>query len=97
MVLFLSHYIAQKKEGVKFQKKPDEGHLDVFSSKFPPKICMLVSLFKRDKKHYVNAGRMKGLAFAYDPDRYWIEIVSRDEARSITLLANTTTSVCFYV
>jgi len=35
-------------EGVKFQKKPDEG-------------------------------RMKGLAFALDPDGYWIEIVKRSE------------------
>jgi len=35
-----------EKEGVKFQKKPDEG-------------------------------RMKGLAFALDPDGYWIEIVAR--------------------
>jgi lactoylglutathione lyase len=35
-----------EKEGVKFQKKPDEG-------------------------------RMKGLAFALDPDGYWIELVGR--------------------
>jgi len=35
-------------EGVKFQKKPDEG-------------------------------RMKGLAFALDPDGYWLEIVKRSE------------------
>ncbi|CAM9360092.1 unnamed protein product, partial [Choristocarpus tenellus] len=27
-----------------------------------------------------DEGRMKGLAFAYDPDGYWIEIVSRDAA-----------------
>lgn len=37
---------ALEKEGVKFQKKPDEG-------------------------------RMKGLAFALDPDGYWVEIVAR--------------------
>jgi lactoylglutathione lyase len=36
-------------DGVKFQKKPDEG-------------------------------RMKGLAFALDPDGYWIEIIKRDSA-----------------
>eukprot|EP00428_Durinskia_dybowskii_P012809 CAMPEP_0170223374 /NCGR_PEP_ID=MMETSP0116_2-20130129/11386_1 /TAXON_ID=400756 /ORGANISM="Durinskia baltica, Strain CSIRO CS-38" /LENGTH=347 /DNA_ID=CAMNT_0010474075 /DNA_START=72 /DNA_END=1116 /DNA_ORIENTATION=- len=36
-----------EKNGVKFQKRPDEG-------------------------------RMKGLAFALDPDGYWIEIVKRD-------------------
>jgi len=35
-------------DGVKFQKKPDEG-------------------------------RMKGLAFALDPDGYWVEIVKRNE------------------
>lgn len=35
-------------DGVRFQKKPDEG-------------------------------RMKGIAFALDPDGYWIELVSRDE------------------
>merc|ERR1719387_287584 len=35
-------------DGVKFQKKPDEG-------------------------------RMKGLAFALDPDGYWIEIVRREK------------------
>ncbi|CAE7532010.1 GLO1 [Symbiodinium sp. CCMP2592] len=37
-----------EKNGVKFQKKPDEG-------------------------------RMKGLAFALDPDGYWIEIVRREK------------------
>lgn len=37
-----------EKDGVKFQKKPDEG-------------------------------RMKGLAFALDPDGYWVEIVKRQE------------------
>jgi len=37
-----------EKNGVKFQKKPDEG-------------------------------RMKGLAFALDPDGYWIEVVKREE------------------
>mmetsp|Transcript_23003 Transcript_23003/g.57648 ORF Transcript_23003/g.57648 Transcript_23003/m.57648 type:complete len:330 (+) Transcript_23003:136-1125(+) len=26
-----------------------------------------------------DEGRMKGLAFAYDPDGYWIEIIKRDE------------------
>jgi len=29
-------------------------------------------------------GRMKGLAFAYDPDGYWVEIVKRSEADKIT-------------
>jgi len=37
-----------EKNGVKFQKRPDEG-------------------------------RMKGLAFALDPDGYWIELVKREE------------------
>lgn len=37
-----------EKNGVKFQKRPDEG-------------------------------RMKGLAFALDPDGYWIEVVKREE------------------
>merc|ERR1719203_921071 len=37
-----------EKNGVKFQKKPDEG-------------------------------RMKGLAFALDPDGYWVEIVRREK------------------
>merc|ERR1719377_126665 len=37
-----------EENGVKFQKKPDEG-------------------------------RMKGLAFALDPDGYWIEIVAREK------------------
>ena len=27
--------------------------------------------------------RMKGLAFAYDPDGYWVEIVKRNEAKKI--------------
>lgn len=26
-----------------------------------------------------DEGRMKGLAFAYDPDGYWIELVPRDK------------------
>jgi lactoylglutathione lyase len=39
--------------GVRFQKKPDEG-------------------------------RMKGIAFALDPDGYWIELVSRDERSPVT-------------
>ena len=26
-----------------------------------------------------DEGRMKGLAFAYDPDGYWIELVSRNK------------------
>jgi lactoylglutathione lyase len=26
-----------------------------------------------------DEGRMKGLAFCYDPDRYWVEIVKRDK------------------
>lgn len=25
-----------------------------------------------------NEGRMKGLAFAYDPDGYWVELVKRE-------------------
>lgn len=29
-----------------------------------------------------NEGRMKGLAFALDPDGYWVEIVSRDQSCS---------------
>jgi catechol 2,3-dioxygenase-like lactoylglutathione lyase family enzyme len=41
-------------QGVKFQKKPDEG-------------------------------RMKGLAFALDPDGYWIEIISRSANSPIKL------------
>jgi lactoylglutathione lyase len=28
-------------------------------------------------------GRMKGLAFALDPDGYWVEIVKRSEAATI--------------
>jgi len=30
-----------------------------------------------------DEGRMKGLAFAYDPDGYWVEIVKRSEANKI--------------
>ena len=30
-----------------------------------------------------DEGRMKGLAFAYDPDGYWVEIVKRSEADKI--------------
>ena len=30
-----------------------------------------------------DEGRMKGLAFAYDPDGYWVEIVKRHEAGKI--------------
>lgn len=30
-----------------------------------------------------DEGRMKGLAFAYDPDGYWVEIVKRGEANKI--------------
>lgn len=30
-----------------------------------------------------DEGRMKGLAFAYDPDQYWIEIVKRSETNDI--------------
>lgn len=41
-------------DGVKFQKRPDEG-------------------------------RMKGIAFALDPDGYWIEIIPRSSQSSITL------------
>lgn len=41
-----------ERNGVKFQKKPDEG-------------------------------RMKGLAFALDPDGYWIEVISRRESSPI--------------
>jgi len=32
-----------------------------------------------DFKKKPDEGRMKGLAFAYDPDRYWVEIVSRSQ------------------
>lgn len=31
-----------------------------------------------------NEGRMKGLAFVYDPDDYWVEIVRRDADHGIT-------------
>ena len=44
---------ALEKNGVGFQKKPDEG-------------------------------RMKGLAFAVDPDGYWVEVVKRTEGHKLT-------------
>jgi lactoylglutathione lyase len=31
-----------------------------------------------------DEGRMKGLAFCYDPDRYWVEIVKRDKDFPLT-------------
>ena len=31
-----------------------------------------------------DEGRMKGLAFAYDPDKYWIEIIKRPEGTGVT-------------
>lgn len=40
-------------EGVRFQKRPDEG-------------------------------KMKGLAFALDPDGYWVEIVKRSAQSAVT-------------
>ena len=33
-------------------------------------------------KKLPDEGRMKGLAFAYDPDGYWVEIVKRDKPRA---------------
>lgn len=34
--------------------------------------CLLLYL-----RNFINIDRMKGLAFAYDPDGYWVEIVKR--------------------
>lgn len=35
-----------------------------------------------------DEGRMKGLAFLYDPDRYWVEIVKRGENHGIANRCN---------
>ena len=35
-----------------------------------------------------DEGRMKGLAFALDPDGYWVEVISRGKDSGITIPAN---------
>ena len=43
---------------------------------------------KVEFKKLPDAGRMKGLAFAYDADRYWVEIIKRSAGHSLTTKAN---------
>ena len=74
---------------VLFKKKPDEGRY-VF-------MYMSSSYIKDKNLHFVLHEtflllfailRMKGLAFAYDPDGYWVEIVKRANANKIPNLFN---------
>ncbi|GMI17476.1 hypothetical protein TrLO_g6017 [Triparma laevis f. longispina] len=41
-----------------------------------------------DFKKKPDEGNMKGLAFAYDPDKYWVEIVKRSSTHSLTTEKN---------
>ncbi|GMH58876.1 hypothetical protein TrST_g5258 [Triparma strigata] len=41
-----------------------------------------------DFKKKPDEGNMKGLAFAYDPDKYWVEIVKRSPGHSLKLPKN---------
>lgn len=59
---------SMEKAGVEFKKKPDEV----------PQVLQLVVV---DSSLFVQ-GKMKGIAFAYDPSRYWIELIDRKAAFS---------------
>jgi len=83
-VLELTHnYGTEKKEDFKYhpgnQENDGFGHiafncLDVYDA------CKKLEQNGVTFKKKPDEGRMKGLAFAYDPDGYWVEIVQRSEA-----------------
>ena len=60
--------------GYGFKKKPDEGE---FRGSSQLQICSLGCLPTSPPRCMPYVGGMKGLAFAYDPDGYWVEIVKR--------------------
>ena len=80
--------------GYGFKKKPDEGEFQRFlrscgchglvvlwmlTNRVRPRIRRIVCCV---------AGGMKGLAFAYDPDGYWVEILSSRGLRDLILGAD---------
>ena len=68
--------------GVSFKKKPNEGRYVPFymydNIPFSCKNNKFDNLMTLD-----IFSRMKGLAFAFDPDGYWVEIVKRSEENTI--------------
>ena len=70
-------------KGVTFKKKPDEGRMKVV-----PRCSCAVDCFNRSLRTCIASApepsfcalMTQGLAFAYDPDGYWVEIISRGSA-----------------
>ena len=61
-----------EEQGVAFKKKPAEGNMRGANSSF--------SLYNTIFSHFEVATQLlfvSGLAFAYDPDGYWVEIIQR--------------------
>mmetsp|Transcript_78596 Transcript_78596/g.118205 ORF Transcript_78596/g.118205 Transcript_78596/m.118205 type:complete len:240 (+) Transcript_78596:220-939(+) len=50
-----------------------------FTRKTCMKVVQFLNLMVLNSKKKPNEGRMSNLAFAYDPDGYWIEIVAREK------------------
>jgi hypothetical protein len=73
---------SEKKEGPVYhpgnQKNDGFGHL-AFECDDVYKACAALEKQEVKFKKKPDEGRMKGLAFAYDPDGYWMEIIKRRE------------------
>jgi len=52
------------------------------------KTCLNLQKSSVSFKKLPDEGRMKGLAFAYDPDKYWVEIIKRAEEHVLKTPAN---------
>ena len=63
------------------------GHI-AFNTNDVYKACELLEKNGVTFKKKPDEGRMKGLAFAYDPNGYWIEIVKRSEKNTFTVPYN---------
>lgn len=89
VTLELTHNHGTEKEGGDFKayhpgnaERDGFGHIavncdDVYAS------CKEMEANGIAFKKKPDEGRMKGLAFAYDPDKYWVEIVRRSMAGKI--------------
>ena len=53
------------------------GHVGVLVDDVSAACSFLEDKFKCGMKKGPDSGNMKGLAFAYDPDGYWVEVIKR--------------------
>jgi len=85
VTLELTHNWGTEEDGFKGyhagnEEKDGFGHI-AFSCKDVYEACEKLAAAGVSFKRKPDEGRMKGLAFAYDPDGYWVEIV-KGEARN---------------